>query len=100
MSYWRRLFQARLDMLSRGNEVDTADVRSALQEVSSAHDAGGPWVCIRPTSTPRCPKPTRCGSQVVDPDDEEQCPHTRHCCRQWSSRCRPIVGRCTARSMR
>ncbi|MEZ5118696.1 MAG: hypothetical protein R2686_02170 [Candidatus Nanopelagicales bacterium] len=73
VSYWRRLFQARLDMLSRGNEVDTDDVRSALQEVSSAPrrwQALGLHPADIDTSMPEAHS---LWSRVVDPDDVEQC---------------------------
>jgi hypothetical protein len=36
VSYWRRLFQARLDMLSEGTPVDTVDVRAVLKDASHA----------------------------------------------------------------
>jgi hypothetical protein len=36
VSYWRRLFQARLDMLHDTDEADTHDVRRVLRDASSA----------------------------------------------------------------
>jgi hypothetical protein len=36
VSYWRRLFQARLDMLSDTGQADTQDVRRVLRDASSA----------------------------------------------------------------
>lgn len=36
VSYWRRLFQARLDMLNDSELVDTQDLRNVLQDANSA----------------------------------------------------------------
>ncbi|MCU0278780.1 MAG: hypothetical protein MUF33_02550 [Candidatus Nanopelagicales bacterium] len=36
VSYWRRLFQARLDMLGEDERVDTHDVRAILEDASNA----------------------------------------------------------------
>ncbi len=36
VSYWRRLFQARLDMLGDDQRVDTRDVRAILEDASNA----------------------------------------------------------------
>lgn len=36
VSYWRRLFQARLDMLNDADLVDTQDLRNVLQDANSA----------------------------------------------------------------
>jgi hypothetical protein len=36
VSYWRRLFQARLDMLNDVDLVDTQDLRNVLQDANSA----------------------------------------------------------------
>lgn len=36
VSYWRRLFQARLDMINHDDEVDTYDVQQVLRDASNA----------------------------------------------------------------
>ncbi len=72
VSYWRRLFQARLDMLKDAEEVDTTDVRRVLQDASSAPrrwQALGLHPADIDTSMPEA---RDLWSRVVDLNDEQQ----------------------------
>ncbi len=72
VSYWRRLFQARLDMLNTGSRVDTEDVRTVLQDASTAPrrwQALGVHPADIDTSMPEAQS---LWSRVIDLDDDEQ----------------------------
>jgi hypothetical protein len=72
VSYWRRLFQARLDMLSAGNSVDTEAVWSVLQDAS---DAPRRWQAlgVHPSDIDTSmPEAQSLWSEVIDLDDDEQ----------------------------
>ena len=72
VSYWRRLFQARLDMLNDNDEVETGDVRRVLQDASSAPrrwQALGLHPADIDTSMPEA---RELWSRVVDLHDAEQ----------------------------
>jgi RsiG-like len=72
VSYWRRLFQARLDMLHDGDLVDTQDVRAVLQDASSAPrrwQALGLHPADIDTSMPEAQS---LWSRVVNLNDDEQ----------------------------
>lgn len=72
VSYWRRLFQARLDMLSDDDQVETTDVRRVLQDASSAPrrwQALGLHPADIDTSMPEAQE---LWSRVIDLQDEVQ----------------------------
>ncbi|HQR80109.1 MAG TPA: hypothetical protein PLT68_07810 [Actinomycetota bacterium] len=72
VSYWRRLFQARLDMIRRGDDVDTEDVRLILQDAS---DAPRRWQALglHPADIDTyMPEARALWSRVVDLNDEQQ----------------------------
>lgn len=72
VSYWRRLFEARLDMIRRGDEVDTEDVRVILQDAS---DAPRRWQALglHPADIDTyMPEARALWNRVVDLSDDEQ----------------------------
>ncbi|MEI2641645.1 MAG: hypothetical protein V9G10_04770 [Candidatus Nanopelagicales bacterium] len=72
VSYWRRLFQARLDMLTDSDEAETTDVRRVLQDASYAPrrwQALGLHPADIDTSMPEAQE---LWSRVVDLHDEVQ----------------------------
>ena len=72
VSYWRRLFQARLDMLNDVDEVDTQDVRRVLQDASNAPRR---WQALglHPADIDtEMPEARQLWARVVDLNDEEQ----------------------------
>ncbi len=72
VSYWRRLFQARLDMLHGADQVDTQDVRAVLQDASNAPrrwQALGLHPADIDTSMPEAQS---LWTRVVDLHDDEQ----------------------------
>jgi hypothetical protein len=72
VSYWRRLFQARLDMLTDAGEVDTGDVRRVLNDASNAPrrwQALGLHPADIDTSMPEAHE---LWSRVIDLEDLEQ----------------------------
>src|SRR5690606_27489805 len=72
VSYWRRLFQARLDMLNDVDHVDTQDLRNVLQDANSAPrrwQALGLHPADIDTSMPEAQS---LWSRVVDLNDEDQ----------------------------
>ncbi|HRY08725.1 MAG: hypothetical protein H6526_04205 [Actinobacteria bacterium] len=72
VSYWRRLFQARLDMLNDSDLVDTQDLRNVLQDANSAPrrwQALGLHPADIDTSMPEA---RSLWSRVVDLNDAEQ----------------------------
>ncbi|TXH41208.1 MAG: hypothetical protein E6Q90_12250 [Actinobacteria bacterium] len=72
VSYWRRLFQARLDMLNDVDHVDTQDLRTVLQDANSAPrrwQALGLHPADIDTSMPEAQS---LWSRVVDLNDEKQ----------------------------
>ena len=72
VSYWRRLFQARMDMLKDADEVDTQDVRRVLQDASSAPRR---WQALglHPADIDTTmPEAHQLWSRVVDLHDEHQ----------------------------
>jgi hypothetical protein len=72
VSYWRRLFQARLDMLNDADLVDTQDLRNVLQDANSAPrrwQALGLHPADIDTSMPEA---RSLWSRVVDLNDAEQ----------------------------
>lgn len=72
VSYWRRLFQARLDMLSGRDLVDTQEIREVLQDASSAPrrwQALGLHPADIDTSMPQAQS---LWSRVIDLQDEQQ----------------------------
>lgn len=72
VSYWRRLFQARMDMLNDTDEVDTHDVRRVLQDASTAPRR---WQALglHPADIDTTmPEARQLWSRVVDLQDESQ----------------------------
>ncbi len=72
VSYWRRLFQARLDMLNDVDEVDTQDLLTVLRDANSAPrrwQALGLHPADIDTSMPEA---QALWSRVVDLHDERQ----------------------------
>lgn len=72
VSYWRRLFQARLDMLNESDYADTRDVRRALQDASNAPRR---WQALglHPADIDTAmPEAQQLWSQVIDLNDESQ----------------------------
>lgn len=72
VSYWRRLFEARLDMIRRGDTVDTEDVRVILQDAS---DAPRRWQALglHPADIDHyMPEARALWNRVVDLSDEGQ----------------------------
>lgn len=72
VSYWRRLFQARLDMLNDVDEVDTQDVRRVLQDASNAPRR---WQALglHPADIDtEMPEARQLWARVVDLNDEGQ----------------------------
>lgn len=72
VSYWRRLFQARLDMLSGRDLVDTQEIRAVLQDASTAPrrwQALGLHPADIDTSMPQAQS---LWSRVIDLHDDEQ----------------------------
>ena len=72
VSYWRRLFQARLDMLNETESVDTHDLQKVLQDANNAPrrwQALGLHPADMDTSMPEA---RSLWSRVVDLNDEVQ----------------------------
>ncbi|MEZ5184336.1 MAG: hypothetical protein R2720_01190 [Candidatus Nanopelagicales bacterium] len=72
VSYWRRLFQARLDMLADTGPVDTHDVRAVLQDASQAPRR---WQALglHPAEIDTAmPEAQSLWAQVIDTQDEDQ----------------------------
>lgn len=72
VSYWRRLFQARLDMLNDSDYADTQDIRRVLRDASHAPRR---WQALglHPADfDTTMPEAQSLWSRVVDLHDEEQ----------------------------
>lgn len=72
VSYWRRLFQARLDMLKDADYADTHDVRRVLNDASSAPRR---WQALglHPADIDTAmPEAQQLWARVIDLHDEEQ----------------------------
>jgi hypothetical protein len=72
VSYWRRLFQARLDMLKGADYADTHDVRRALNDASNAPRR---WQALglHPADIDTAmPEARHLWARVIDLNDEQQ----------------------------
>lgn len=72
VSYWRRLFQARMDMLNGADSADTGDVRRVLEDASSAPRR---WQALglHPADIDTTmPEAQQLWSRVVDLSDDRQ----------------------------
>lgn len=72
MSYWRRLFQARLDMLTEMPTVQTSDLEGVLQDTFAAPRRWQAMGVHPPDTESSMPEAQALWGKVVDLRDDEQ----------------------------